>query len=155
MTRIKELPKQLVLMVFLIVVVLGYGYFKNRSPASSSPADPTPALSEAIPPIDPPPHVDMPLLFLEDSVETYPYSPDSYPAYAEAHPDAPCATWENGGLVWEYYVFQRPAQPSWVAVVGQPEFRFCGFPRPIPAKPPKPTPIPIVPDPSPESTSSP
>lgn len=95
--------------------------------------------------LPPPPHLDRPLLFYEDSIFPYPFVPNAYPAYAAAAPAAPCATWENGGLEWRFFAFSRPARPSWVAFLQQPEFRFCGFPQPVPAKPPKPTAIPLVP----------
>lgn len=67
----------------------------------------------------------------EAEVKTHLFSPESYPQFAKANPDASCATWDNGGLGW------RPItddQDEWAVIVWLPVFRFCGIPTPHRAK---------------------
>lgn len=50
------------------------------------------------------------------------------------HPFAPCATWENGGLTWEF-VPQEGGEGFWATAVWRPVWSFCGFPEPYPKLP--------------------
>ncbi len=118
------------LLVVMVVAVISYRYFQNEGDASTPP---TPSASS-----EGPVYPDHPELWPERVMESYPYYPDSYPAWAEAYPDAPCATWVNGGLGWVFVEDATDVQGDWGVMVWQPVWRFCGFPRPYPEKPEKP-----------------
>ena len=118
-----------VLLILLIVVVSGYAYFVREADSSTSLRSPTPTSLQ----LPPPPYDNRPLYFPESILDSLEYGPDLYPEFAEANSDAPCATWENGGLTWLF--FHMPADLGWVVEVAQPDYRFCGISVPHPAKP--------------------
>ncbi|MCY4009140.1 MAG: hypothetical protein OXF22_05255 [Anaerolineaceae bacterium] len=125
-----------VLILAAAVLLLGYVYFRERSEAPTTTPIPT-SSRRVLPTLQPPPAVDRPLYYSEDTLESgvLVYGPDLYPAYAEQLPESPCATWENGGLNWIYFDRTAPDEQGWFVELKQPDFRFCGFPTPYPAKP--------------------
>ncbi|MCY3836171.1 MAG: hypothetical protein OXF83_07015 [Anaerolineaceae bacterium] len=71
---------------------------------------------------------------MQQEMEALGYCPDCYPQFGVAYPeDTPCATWENGGLAWQY--LDAEAVQDWVAGIWQGPWRFCGIPRPYPELP--------------------
>ena len=134
------------------LMLLVYVYFRDRAETPDSPPLPTassevlPASSEALsgrglPTLQPPPVVDRPIYYSEDTLENgaLSFGADLYPAYAEQIPESSCATWENGGLNWIYFDRTAPDEQGWFVELKQPDFRFCGFPSPYPEKPAAPT----------------
>ena len=151
-----------ILLIMAVVAVGKFAHFVNGVDASSPPLTSSPTPATALPPsfsptqLPLPPDLNKPVHFPEIALEYLEYGPDLYPLYAEAYPDAPCATWENGGLIWLVLSYKVHAEfiaeaVGWLVQVRLPRFRFCGFPRPYPAKPtpypPKPTPYPPKPTP--------
>ena len=73
---------------------------ENTSSVLATPESP-PLL--VIPSLLPPPNPEIPEFFPEYVLDRYAYDEAAYPQYAEALPEAPCATWENGGLTWDFF----------------------------------------------------
>lgn len=119
-------------------MVLVAAYFlleRGREDSPTLPATIEALPTLAIPTLLPSPYpIDM-KLFPEYMMDRYAYDEAAYPQYAEALPEAPCATWENGGLTWRYLEDRPEAKLGWCASVWLPIYRFCGFPRPYPRKP--------------------
>ena len=83
----------------------------------------------------PPPDPEIQEIFPEYVMHRFTYDETAFPQYAAVLPDAPCATWENGGLSWSYREDLPNIRLGWVASLWLPIYRFCGFPLPYPEKP--------------------
>ncbi len=119
-------------LVLVVAFIILNASRENTSSVLATPESP-PLL--VIPSLLPPPHTDGREFFPEYVLERYAYDPASYPQYAEVLPEAPCATWENGGLTWSFFEDIPSAKLGWGASVWLPIYRFCGFPLPYPQKP--------------------
>ncbi len=140
-SRNKVLP---ILLIMAVATVGGFAHFVNGVDASSPPLTSSPTPATALPPsfsptqLPLPPDPNKPVFFPEIALEYFEYGPDLYPQYAEAFPNTPCATWENGGLIWFVFANEMLATTlnrGWEVLVRLPTFRFCGFPWPYPLKP--------------------
>ena len=91
----------------------------------------------------PPGFTEQPIsIFIADQdLSLLEFKPSLYPDFADALPDAVCATWENGGLIWDQLGISVQGNSldvdasSWGVLVSMPEYRFCGIPEPYPDKP--------------------
>ena len=95
----------------------------GQEPTSANPIT-TPGNRTPLSIVSPPTDHNTPQFWPEHDFPAYPYCSGSYPDYAVAYPDAPCATWENGGLTWSYL----NELTGWGTVVWLPVHRFCGIP---------------------------
>lgn len=130
-------PAQLIIWVVTgaLITALAYSWFTSREDNAAASATPTAPPEFMMPTLLPPPHPDRLEFFPEYVMKRYAYDPDSYPQYAEVLPEAPCATWENGGLTWSFNEDIPSMKLGWGASVWKPIYRFCGFPLPYPQKP--------------------
>ncbi|MCY4106669.1 MAG: hypothetical protein OXG02_08190 [Chloroflexi bacterium] len=119
-------------------LALAAAYFfldRGREDSSKLPTTTDSLPTLAIPTLLPSPNpIDLEI-FPEYVLERYAYDETAYPQYAEALPEASCATWENGGLTWRYLEDHPEGKLGWSVSVWLPIFRFCGFPQPYPRKP--------------------
>ena len=106
---------------------------RQDSPSLPTTTESLPTL--VFPTIMPSPHLKGSEIFPEYVMDRYAYDEAAYPQYAEALPEAPCATWENGGLTWDFFEDHPEAKLGWSVSVWIPIYRFCGFPLPYPEKP--------------------
>ena len=118
-----------------LFAVLAYAWFISRENNATASATPTAPLEFMMPTVLPPPNPEILEFFPEYVMERYAYDPASYPQYAEVLPEAPCATWENGGLTWSFLEDTATMKLGWGASLWLPIYRFCGFPLPYPQKP--------------------
>ena len=122
------------LLVLLLSLILVTGLLTNpyEGGQTNSTQGGAPSGSDASPSLPGPIWVELHPL---PSVGPAEFRPSGYDNFNEMFPEGispPCATWENGGLHWEYGV----ANTDWWGVwVEMPRFRYCGVPRPFPPKP--------------------
>ncbi|MCY4106670.1 MAG: hypothetical protein OXG02_08195 [Chloroflexi bacterium] len=127
----------------VLFVALAYAVFNSRqnNATASTTATSPPELTLTSPPefmmptLLPQPNPDTLEFFPEYVMHRFSYDEAAYPQYAEVLPEAPCATWENGGLTWSYHENIPSMKLGWGTSVWLPIFRFCGFPLPYPQKP--------------------
>ena len=116
-----------ILFSLMAVAVFGYAILEMGTQTPIATETPSPARTR----IPPPPSLDQPFFLPESSFAELDFDPDTYPDFASLHPDAACATWENGGITW----LAIHEELGWLAQILLPEFRFCGIPDPYPKKP--------------------
>ena len=134
---LKMTPAQWIIWILAgtLIVVLAFVWISDREDNSTASATPTTPPEFMMPTLLPPPHPERREFFPEYVLERYTYEPDSYPQYAEVLPEAPCATWENGGLSWSFFEDTPSMKLGWGASVWIPIYSLCGFPLPYPQKP--------------------
>ena len=126
--------------LFVALAYIGFNSRQNNVTESATATIP-PELTPTSPPefmmptLLPPPSPEGREFFPEYVLHRYAYDEAAYPQYAEVLPDAPCATWENGGLSWSFFEDIPSMKLGWGASVWLPIYRFCGFPLPFPQKP--------------------
>ena len=118
-----------------LIAALAYGWYTSRENISTASATPTAPPEFMMPTLLPPPEPEKLEFFPEYVMDRYAYDEAAYPQYAEALPEASCATWENGGLTWSFHEDIPSMKLGWGATLWKPIYRFCGFPLPYPQKP--------------------
>ncbi len=120
----------------ILLMTLVVGCTNSMEESGTLTSYPDPHTFTALPTMIPAyPDLNQSMLFPEAALEYFTYDPDAYPQFAEAFPDAPCATWENGGLTW----FKHEGDEEWAVRVRFSDYRLCGFPSSQPDKPTEPT----------------